>query len=149
MSMVLEKAAVSPLFTFEHLAHGATGLLEVEKNVDRRRVGGRSDIRFVIKNLGLEVGLIAGRWLESTNGFVVFEEFTSGNSQDRDLSGRFPLPRIVGSTIAQIVLREIVDVWYSAYFLSYDGRDMYSRYLTNHPGLNVRRSEDRYKVTKD
>lgn len=149
--MVLEPLAASteePLFTFPHRNEP----IQVNKKIYGRfeHLNDTDYVLFTIKGADESLlGYIEGFWIHQ-DGRALFEANTSRNSQRPDgyTEQEVPIPRVVGATIAQIVKRDIVDVWYSSDVLTPDGARMYEHFLGQDPALQVRQQRGSYVVTK-
>jgi hypothetical protein len=138
----------SHLFDFEHAYKNVSRLLRVRKNITRVAKTGTQSVEIEISELeGQLLGVINGR-LKYPDKNCIFEATESYSLQQRTAEGYVNIPRVVGATIAQIVIRGVVDTWYSSSDLSFDGWKMYETYLHRQQGLLVVRPVYRYRITR-
>lgn len=125
-------------FSFEHTHRGSSALVKVSF----RDVFGLMNI--TVKDTRNELlGYIGGLWILENDGKIDFHTATTDNFP-RIRGNEIPAARrVIGGTVRQIVTRGLVDLWFSSPTLSPDGEDLYRRYLSSQPDLDVQFSDSR------
>ena len=129
------------LFTFIHNYKGTEKELSVWLIPDYRE-GREAYVSIeIMDGDGNDIGKIAGVLEQKGNRRNFYVEELFNNTFDRSVSS---VPRAVGATIAQLVMRNIVMKWHSSYapWLSMSARDMYERYLAGNSDLEVQKPDE-------
>lgn len=130
-------------FEFEHSYNGTSNLLRVSFT----HVETTQALNILIHDARQEVlGFISGRLF--TEPEFRFHAFSSDRYSVINTGGQRQIPRAVGGSIAEIVLRGIVQKWYSSDELSIEGRAMYSKYLSDRSDLRVTSDGDKGYVVR-
>lgn len=119
-------------FEFEHKHRNAEATLSVELT------GPTTDCGFTnisIMENGRPVGQLGGIMITEAAGTCFYNGILTNFR-------RSTIPRAVGASIAELLIREVVDCWISApaSFMSNDASNMYEMYLAGRPQLMVTKS---------
>lgn len=140
-----------PIFDFIHQDNLYTVNCSVDNINDQRKPSTEGHTTFWATNAeGETLCFSSGVIIHEDDGSLSFSARHSGNVKQfyysREKDNPNYIPNMVGTMIAEIVDREVVNVWESDYAMTNGSRKMYDR-LANDPRLNV--SHDiNYAVTK-
>lgn len=121
-------------FSFDHEYHGAKHELNVSFNITDQS---KSLARISIADLeGVEVGAIYGGLKYEYYENVFYTDLLLNLQRKKDVT-QIRIPRVVGATVAQLLIRGDIDTWYSSSLLLDPATDLYRNYLRLNPHLII------------
>lgn len=89
------------------------------------------------------LGTMVGNYIENGKSRNFYTVLLDNETREQGISR---VPRIVGSTIAQLVSRGLITEWYSSYafWLSSEARYMYDHFLRGSAGLSIQEPTEEF-----